>query len=179
MVEIWKTITYAPNYEISNLSNIKNKKTSKLITINYERLKKDNKRARPGLSHNGTIKAYYLHRIVAQHFIDNPDNLPEVNHIDGDFYNNKADNLEWISKLDNMRHASKNKLMKRYTRKVIITNKETGEEKIFNSITECAKYIDRGPGQIVHYIKGRYNHKIYSFKYEKGEWNRSESFLKV
>ena len=84
MVEIWKTITYAPNYEVSNLGNIKNKKTNKLININYERLKKDNKRARPGLSHNGGIKAYYLHRIVAQHFIDNPDNLPEVNHIDGD-----------------------------------------------------------------------------------------------
>ena len=49
MEEIWKTIKYAPNYEISNFGNIKNKKTNKLLTINYERLKKDNKRARPGL----------------------------------------------------------------------------------------------------------------------------------
>ena len=122
MEEIWKTIKYAPNYEISNFGNIKNKKTSRLLTINYERLKKDNKRARPGLSHNGKIKGYYLHRIVAEHFLDNPDDLPEVNHIDGDFYNNKLSNLEWISKLDNMRHASENKLMKRYKRKVIIKN---------------------------------------------------------
>ena len=166
MKEIWKTITYAPNYEISNLSNIKNKKTSKLITINYERLKKDNTRARPGLSHNGKVKGYYLHRIVAQHFIDNPDDLPEVNHIDGDFYNNRSDNLEWISKLDNMRHASKNKLIKKYKRKVIIINEETKEEKIFNSVTECANYVDRSAGSVVNYIKGRQNHNIYSVKYE-------------
>ena len=165
MVEIWKTINYAPNYEVSNLGNIKNKKTNKLITINYERLKKDNKRARPGLSG----KAYYLHRIVAQHFIDNPDNLPEVNHIDGDFYNNKADNLEWISKLDNMGHASENKLMKRYTRKVIITNKETGEEKIFNSVTDCANYVDRSPGQVSLSCRNKRDDPIYEMKYEKEE----------
>ena len=142
MEEIWKTVTYAPNYEVSNLGNIKNKKKNKCITINYERLKKDNKRVRPGLSYNGTIKGYYLHRVVAEHFIDNPENLPEVNHIDGDFYNNKADNLEWISKLDNMRHASENKLMKRYTRKVIIKNLGTDETKTFDSVTECAKYLN-------------------------------------
>ena len=60
MAEIWKSITYAPNYEVSTLGNIKNKKTHKLITINYERLKIDNKRARPGLSHNGKSKGYYF-----------------------------------------------------------------------------------------------------------------------
>ena len=49
MEEIWKTVQYAPNYEVSNLGNIKNKKTKRLLTINYERLKKDNKRARPGV----------------------------------------------------------------------------------------------------------------------------------
>ena len=79
-MEIWKTIKYATNYEISSLGNIRNKKTNRLLTINYERLKKDNKRARPGLSHNGKIKGYYLHRIVAEHFLDNPYDLPEVNH---------------------------------------------------------------------------------------------------
>ena len=175
MKELWKTITYAPNYEISNLSNIKNKKTSKLITINYERLKKDNKRARPGLLNNGNIKNYYLHRIVAEHFIENPDNLPEVNHIDGDFYNNRVDNLEWISKLDNMRHASKNKLIKRYTRKVIIKNKETGEEKIFEKLSECADYLKCSNGTISQTCRGKRIDKIYDMKYVNEERSIEEN----
>ena len=50
MIEEWKQISYAPNYEISNLSNIKNTTTNKLLTINYERLRKTKSRARPILS---------------------------------------------------------------------------------------------------------------------------------
>lgn len=165
MEEIWKTVKYAPNYEISNLGNIKNKKTNRLLTINYERLKKDNKRARPGLSHNGNIKGYYLHRIVAEHFLDNPDNLPEVNHIDGDFYNNKLDNLEWISKLDNMRHASENKLMKRYTRKVIIKNLETDETKTFDSVTKCAEYLNYSIGKVTLTCRKKRKDKYYNIDY--------------
>ena len=175
MSEIWNTITYASYYEVSNLGNIKNKKSNKCITINYERLKKDNKRARPGLSHCGEIKAYYLHRIVAEHFIDNPDNLPEVNHIDGDFYNNKADNLEWISKVDNMRHASENKLMKRYSRKVTITNKETGGEKIFDKVSDCAEYLKCGTGQISLTCRGKRIDKIWDMKYENEEMKIEEN----
>ena len=54
-MEIWKTITYATKYEISNLGNIKNKKFNRLININIERHKKDNKRIRPGLINNEGI----------------------------------------------------------------------------------------------------------------------------
>lgn len=166
MAEEWRVITYAPNYEISNIGNVRNISTQKVLLINYDRLRKDNKRARPGLSTNGIIKQYYLHRIVAEHFIDNPKNLPEVNHIDGNFYNNRADNLEWISKLDNMRHASDNKLMKRYTRKVIIKNKETGEEKIFEKVTDCSTYLNCSPGIISRTCSGKRVDKIYEMRYE-------------
>ena len=169
MDENWKTITYAPNYEVSNLGNIKNIKTNKLITINYDRLKKYNIRARPGLSHNGKIKMYYLHRIVAAHFIDNPDNLPEVNHIDGDPYNNTFDNLEWISKLDNMKHANENKLMTRYTRGVILTNKITGEVKVFDKVTDCATYLGYKPSKVSNTCNDRRIDKLYDMKYETDE----------
>jgi hypothetical protein len=46
-------------------------------------------------------KLYYVHRLVAEHFIPNPDNLPEVNHKDWDITNNHVSNLEWISLVDN------------------------------------------------------------------------------
>lgn len=168
-MEIWKTIKYAPLYEISNLGNIKNIKSKRLLNLNIERHKKDNKRVRPGLSTNGYIKGYYLHRIVAEHFIDNPNNLPEVNHIDGDFYNNRDDNLEWISKIDNMRHANENKLINRYTRRIIITHKETGEEKVFDKLTDCANFFNYNPGIISLTCSGKRSDKIWNMKYETEE----------
>lgn len=50
-------------------------------------------------------KTVRLHRAVAAAFVPNPDNLPEVNHIDGNKLNNHASNLEWTTRKGNMRHA--------------------------------------------------------------------------
>ena len=47
----------------------------------------------------------YLHRVVAYHFLDNPDDLPEINHIDGNKQNNAVENLEWCTRAENARHA--------------------------------------------------------------------------
>ena len=55
----------------------------------------------------------YIHRIIAELFIPNPNNLPEVNHLDNDRGNNKATNLEWVSKIDNLNYAMTNGNMKR------------------------------------------------------------------
>ena len=150
MEEIWKPITYASNYEVSNLSNIRNIKKNKNITVNYERLKKTNTRARVGITNNDNkSKGYYLHRIVAEHFIDNPNHLPEVNHKNGDFYDNRACNLEWISKIDNMKHAVDNNLIvNKFKRRIRVFNKITKQEQIFDSLTECAEFLNCSKGVI-------------------------------
>ena len=56
------------------------------------------------LSKNGEKKMFYAHRLVAEHFINNPNLLPVVNHIDGNKLNNNIYNLEWASYSDNMKH---------------------------------------------------------------------------
>lgn len=63
------------------------------------------------LTKNGTRKSYTVHRLVAMAFIDNPDNKPQVNHIDGNKLNNKADNLEWCSNKENQIHKWKTGLV--------------------------------------------------------------------
>lgn len=55
---------------------------------------------------DGNEHQLYVHRLVAQAFIANPDNLPEINHKDEDKLNNRPDNLEWCDRLHNMRHGT-------------------------------------------------------------------------
>lgn len=59
---------------------------------------------------NGEQKTKYVHRLVAGAFIDNPDNLPYVNHINGDPNNNCMENLEWVTHGQNVKHAYDNNL---------------------------------------------------------------------
>ena len=58
-----------------------------------------------GLSKDGKRKFFLVHRLVATTYLPNIDNLPEVNHIDGDKANNKLENLEWCTPSDNLKHA--------------------------------------------------------------------------
>ena len=77
-----------------------------------------NKTLKPEIHHKGYlrisahgVKPRFIHRLVAIHFIPNPDNLPQVNHIDGNKLNNKLNNLEWCTDSDNKKHAYKTGLM--------------------------------------------------------------------
>ena len=58
-----------------------------------------------GIYENGTPKYRMVHRIVAEAFIENPLGLPEVNHKDGNKRNNAAENLEWVTRKENVAHA--------------------------------------------------------------------------
>lgn len=82
--EIWLTIKQNENYEISNLGNLRNRKTKQIL-----RVWKNSRGYLIVSIRNGAKQCcYIIHRLVAEHFIDNPYNLPQVNHIDGNKENN-------------------------------------------------------------------------------------------
>ena len=93
-------------YSINENGVIINDKTRRVLK------QKVNKRgyAYVTISINGKLKDISIHRAVAETFIPNPENKPQVNHIDGDKLNNNVNNLEWCSAKDNMKHAVENKL---------------------------------------------------------------------
>lgn len=103
MTEIWKDIAgYEGLYQVSNLGRIRNNsfvlKPSTQLGYNYVGLWKDNK-----------CKRFRVHRLVAQAFIPNPLNLPQINHKDEDKTNNCIDNLEWCTQKYNNSYGTKTK----------------------------------------------------------------------
>lgn len=57
------------------------------------------------LCKNGEVKRYYIHRLIGEAFLPNPDNLPEIDHIDNNKNHNYLNNLQWISHKDNVRKS--------------------------------------------------------------------------
>jgi len=84
---------YEGLYEVSNLGRIRNKKTGRIL----KPLKNTNGYLRLDLCKNGIRRAAKVHRLVAEAFIPNPQNLPCVNHKDENKINNCLDNLEWCT----------------------------------------------------------------------------------
>ena len=122
--EIWKDIPQLEGlYQASNLGRIKSieriaKKEYRNNRIVKEKILKGSKnedgyfKIHISNKERHINKVVFIHRLVAQTFIPNPNNLPQVNHKDGNKLNNNINNLEWCTNLYNQRHAWKNGLHK-------------------------------------------------------------------
>ena len=158
MLEIWRTAVYDGDiyeglYKVSNFGRI--------LSLNYNKTGKAKLRTpvedkdgylKVGLSKNGKRKTCLVHRLVAQTFIPNPENLPEVNHKDEDKTNNfvflnedgsidkEKSNLEWKNHRDNINHGTHNERSAKTRSKRVLQLSLDGELiREWESTQECGR----------------------------------------
>ena len=155
-IETWKTINEFPNYEISSHGRVYSRKRDIILKPYYDGWKYP----KVSLQYNGRRVDRTIHRLVAEAFIPNTLNKPEVNHLDGNKDNNRVDNLEWVTRSENEIHAFKNGLNDRSSydagrpkRRVLVI--ETGD--VFNSICECAEYFNCTHTNVISCLRGKIN----------------------
>lgn len=173
---LWKSIIGFENYQISDTGIIKS--TDKLLKFG------NNGKGYlfVCLSKNGKTTRFYVHRLVASHFILNPENKKTVNHKDGNKSNNCVSNLEWCSQKENLLHAIKTGLRKstiqsRYKQSVSKMGKlnpnhrkvicvETGI--VFDTVKKASKSLGFGKTAVSNALKSGGTSGGFHFKYYEG-----------
>ena len=113
------------------------------------------------LQNNKIKKNYTIHRLVAEHFIPNPENKPQVNHINGIKTDNMVENLEWCTSAENIKHAHENKLKvqlggKNPNARKVINNKT---KEIFNCINDAIENTKYSYSYFYNMLNGTYKNK--------------------
>lgn len=153
----WYPIVNFEDYEITKCGRIRKKSNLREFIFTYDKdgymktaLRKDGKRS-----------YFRVHRLVALNFIDNPDNLPLVNHKNGIKDDNRLDNLEWSTHKDNVVHGFE--VLGRVgnnggmNKKVAKVNPKSGEIlEVYNSMSEASKANGFKGVSINHVINGRH-----------------------
>lgn len=109
--EEWKDIKgYEGIYQISNMGRVKSLSNGKYKKEKIRKYRKDKDGyLQLNLHKNNVMTTFKVHRLVAEAFIPNPHNLPQVNHKDEDKTNNRVDNLEWCTVEYNNNYGTRNK----------------------------------------------------------------------
>lgn len=183
MKEVWKGVIYqgvdySEFYEVSSLGNFRNAKTKRQVKTHVN--PKGYLLYVGSLGKRGAQKAFKIHKCVAETFINNPNNLTDVNHIDGNKANNAVSNLEWCTHRENIRHCvdvlGKLKGKNHVASKAVLAKDKNGNVVYeFESINQASNYIAKQKKQhygwvsmcIMRVIKGErktYDNLIWEYR---------------
>lgn len=179
-IEVWKDVVgYEGLYEVSNLGKVR--------SLNRQYIRSDGKRetvkgrilkpytnkygyAVVQLSDHGKATLFRIHRLVALAFIDNPYNKEQVNHINENKLDNRAENLEWVTCKENINHGTAPKRRAITRGKPVIRTDKDGNEKWFPSICEAARQSDAVFQCVSKCCLGFLKqHKGYKWQFAEGE----------
>lgn len=165
----WKIIKDFPSYMISDKGEVK--------SLNFNGTKREqilkpiyNKKGYlcVSLYENRKIRSRLIHRLVAQSFLPNPDNKPQVNHIDGNKENNSVSNLEWCNNSENQLHAYKIGLNKNI-KSVLQFDKRGNFIKEWSSMAIAAKTLGIDIAHLQRACKNpTYSSGGYRWRYKEG-----------
>lgn len=168
-METWKTIIIQRdgkpvefNYEISTFGNVRSKTTNNILKPNA-------KNNIPMISLRIGRKSYCLsiHQLVAQMFLENPNNYTRVNHINHDKLDNRVENLRWVSATENANHAHAKKERKTNAKAILQYDENGNFIKKFDSIRQAANELDIPEKQFSSNLTGKTKlFRGFNFEYE-------------
>lgn len=160
-MERWATVNENPNYEVSDIGRVRNKRTGKTLI--------------PRQNHSGyqrvhiktlTGRDLYIHRLVADAFCDHPNGCDVINHKDNNPKNNNASNLEWTTPLENVHYGMRQGRFLHNAREVI--GSKDGTEYRFISAHQAGKYTGCDHSMIIKCCKGK-NKMTHGFTWRYAE----------
>lgn len=165
--EVWKDIEgFEGLYQVSNLGRVK--------SLDHEDMRGHHVKGkvlagRPNkgylgvaLYRDGNAKGYPVHRLVAKAFLDNPSNLPEVNHKDEDKTNNATSNLEWCTSRHNCNYGTRNERIG----KSIYVVMNSGHRYFFSSAKKAVELLELKNGAVSRCLHGKLkHHRGFSFEW--------------
>ena len=157
------------NYEVRPNGEVVNTKTGRVLKT----FKNLGGYLTVGLNKNGKTKTFIVHRLVAQAFIPNPDNLPCVNHKDENKTNNNVENLEWCTHVYNVNYGTRNKRASKAKRGIFNTktsktviqlNKDGSLVRVWPSVSEVVRQLHFNQGNISACCRGEH-HSAYGYRW--------------
>ena len=187
--EIWKDIKgYEGLYQVSNLGRVKSLERIVVDKIGRKRFLKE-RILKPFTNHkvylqvhlydaNGKKGTLKVHRLVCEAFHENSQNKPEVNHINEDKLDNRACNLEWVTRKENINHGTRNARVGKAVSKAL--SKSVGQYtrdgklvKVWQSTIEVKRQLGFSAGNISKVARGKLKTAYgYVWKYIEGKSNK-------